>query len=142
MNIKTVEAFFITPLGLKARVDTDTAKVYDYNNKEGWVEYNARCINEDNKPKDTWINYRVAGQLTTVEDRLNTWSNVFKTLIGFKMNELNYSQAVKKQTRKEVIKWVKSHEDEVFTKSGDFKKRLKKVANQCIKDIGLKEAVN
>lgn len=128
MNLKTVDT---TYAGI-ATVDADTATIYNFNNKEGWVQYNAQIENSN-----AYVDYRINGRLDKVEDKLEAWSNPFKVHFAIKMQALGYSQDEKKQARNQIKKWVENHQSEVFTKSGDFRKRLKKVLHKCGEDLNL-----
>ena len=128
MNLKTVDT---TYAGI-ATVNTDTATIYNFNNKEGWVQYNAQLENSN-----AYVDYRINGRLDSVADKLEAWSNPFKVHFAIKMQALGYNQNEKKQARNEIKKWVENHQSEIFTKSGDFKKRLKKVLKKCGEDLNL-----
>lgn len=96
-------------------------KLYSYNNDLKKITYNAEIV-ENEKPSGFWTDYEESGVVEDIEERLQTWNNRVK---------LEYAAEVKFNAPKndpdgemweKFVKYVKDHENDFFTKSGDFKK--------------------
>lgn len=115
MKVKEV----IDEFGKKVKIDESSKKLYKYNNEKQLITYNAQII-ENGVPTGFWTNYDEAGTVEDVEERLKAWNNqillVYSLAIGFNARE-NDPQ---KERYQKLVKFVKEHEKEIFTKKRRF----------------------
>lgn len=108
--------------GKKCQIDEKTKKLYYYNNAEKRIVYNAQII-EDGKNSLFWATYEEPGTVDNIADRLNAWNNaillVYSESVGFNAPKNDPDR----QKWQKVVEFVKAHEDKIFTKSGDFRKK-------------------
>ena len=106
--------------GRLIEVDMDRAKVYDYNNKEGWIEYNAPIIDENEI--ETFENFRLDGKLEKLEDRLQKWDSRLKLSyalsVGFDQDKNDPDGAIYKR----FVEYVSENEGKFFESNGDVRK--------------------
>ena len=112
----------IDTYGRKCQIDENTKKMQCYNNKKKKIIYNAEII-EGEKNSGFWTTYEEPGTVDDIAERLRTWNNailyIYAESVGFNAPE-NDPDGKKWQ---KVVDFVKEHKNEIFTKSGDFRKK-------------------
>ena len=117
MKIKEV----IDTFGEKRIIDEDSRKIYDYSNREGWVEYNAQEVDENGKPNRwSWHNYREPGKIEDIAERLDTWNNrvmiAYALAVDCRASELD----PEKEIWKKIIEIVEHNPENYFDEFGDW----------------------
>lgn len=111
--------------GRDVYVNINDRKIYDYSNKENWIEYNAR-IYRDGEPTMFFTNYREAGKVLEVKDRMETWNNAAK--LGFAIASADLNKNDKEVAWQGLIEHIKKNEEQYFDSNGDWKLDLKVTA--------------
>ena len=117
MKIKEV----VDKFGRKCQIDEDTRKLYSYNNKAKKISYNAEII-ENGKPSGFWTTYEERGTVDEINERLKTWNNVIICAYAEAVDFNAPGNDPDREKWEKVVEYVKDNEDEIFTKTGDFRK--------------------
>lgn len=119
IKVKTV----INEFGQTCQIIEETRRLYCYNNKAKKITYNAEII-ENGKPSGFWTNYEEAGTVDDISERLQTWNNTIRFTYAKAVGFNSPKNDPDGEKWKKVIEYVKNHENEIFTKTGDFRKKM------------------
>ncbi|MGN0106243.1 MAG: hypothetical protein ACI4A5_00925 [Hominilimicola sp.] len=110
------------PMGTTA-VDDENRIFVSFNNAKKEICYNAQTFC-DGKLSGGWVDYMEKGVVSDIEERLGSLHNP----IRFMYADLVYYNSGKHDPNGElwsrIVEYVKAHESEVFTKTGDFRKGI------------------
>lgn len=120
----------VDEFGRTFQINEETKKIYNYSNAKKRIKYSAEIV-ENGKPSGFWAYYEEPGTVDDIADRLKTWNNaillIYSESVGFNAPENDPDR----QKWEKVVDFVKAHENEIFTKTGDFRKKhlidLKKI---------------
>ena len=120
--------------GQKLTIDETTQKLYSYNNDKKVVVYNAEVI-DNGENSGFYTDYIENGIVENIEERMSAWNNPIK-LIYAVIVDFNASKNDKdRRIWKACVEYVKNHESDFFTKSGNWKKRIKAARNRMELEI-------
>ena len=123
--------------GKEVVIALDTKKVVDFNNKNKEITYSAKIV-EDGQVTKFWADFKEEGIIADTETKLSAFGNVaalaYANAVGFNQPEND----PEKKLWKEYIAYVDENKDEFFTKSGDWKKRIKADLKQGLSIIEVK----
>ena len=123
--------------GKEVVIALDTKKVVDFNNKDKEIAYSAKIV-EDGQVTKFWADFKEEGIIADTETKLSAFGNVvalsYANAVGFNQPEND----PEKKLWKEYIAYVDENKDEFFTKSGDWKKRIKADLKQGLSIIEVK----
>lgn len=110
-------------------VDESTRKVYNYNNKNKIIKYFACAIhcedvNREKPFKSVECDYIVNDVLTDIDERINSWNNPVKFFYAYQVGFDAPKNDPDKKIYKIISDYVKTHQEEFFTKSGDWRQRI------------------
>lgn len=115
-------------------IDYDKKKLYDYDNAKKEITYSAPII-ENGIETQFWAEFKETGIVSDIEERLKKWNNGV-TLIYAKM--VNFDSTKNDPDRKiwkKLVEYIKSHENEIFYKNGNFKRGLTIDPARIAKDL-------
>lgn len=118
---KTVKPQKVTDVyGRKVTIDANKRKMTDFDNNKREIIYNAPIIDKGSKVT-FYTDYKANGTINDVEEKLNTYNNpvriAYAVLTGF-ASEKNDPD---KKIWKKIVQYAREHEDELFTKSGNWR---------------------
>lgn len=115
-------------------IDETTQKLLSYNNDKKVVVYNAEIV-EDGKNSGFYTDYIENGSIENIEERMRAWNNPIKLAYAV-IVDFNASKNDKdRQIWKACVEYVKNHESDFFTKSGNWKKRIRAARNRMELEI-------
>lgn len=107
--------------GEKIMVDTDYQKVTAYNNKEQWVEYNAKKA-DDSLKYPSYTDYREDGAVEDIETRICVFDSKLETIyastVGYNANKNDPD----KKIWNKFVDYVRRNESKFFDEFGDYRK--------------------
>lgn len=115
----------ITEKGETVVIAADTQMLWRFNNKEKKVYYSAKIIKNGQRTTET-IEWEERKTLEDTEEKLNSKRNPVKTVYE-NMVRLNRSKHDPNgEIWAKIVAFVKENEPDFFTKTGDFRKHIKK----------------
>ncbi len=107
--------------GEKKTIDTDGQKVHAYNNKECWIEYNAKEV-DDSCEIQFYTDYREEGTVKDLETRIKVFGSrlmgAYARMVGYNSSDNDPD----KKIWKKFVDYVKRNEEKFFDEYGDYKK--------------------
>ena len=119
--------------GKKCQIDEETKRLYAYSNKNKEITYNAEII-DNGKPTGFWTNYKVAGTVDSIDERLTVWNNKIMLLYASSVDFNASKNDAEKVKYNQIVNFVKENQEKFFTKTGDFRKRFL-ICDKEIKDL-------
>lgn len=123
--------------GVDYIVADNTKEVYDFNNTVKKIKYSASALlmkdidRQDAFYKTSCI-YEVDGIVDDIEEKLNSWNNpikfIYASLVGFNSSKNDPDSRIWETC----IEYAKNHQDDFFTKTGDWKKRVEAAKNKMM----------
>lgn len=115
-----------------------TRKIYNFNNSKKKITYNAMCLTilDDSKVENPFYSdYIEEGTVDNIEDKLEAWNNPVRLMYALWVNFNQTRNDPDKKLWNKVIEYIKNHEEEFFTKKGDWKQRIRAVKNRMELEI-------
>ncbi|MCW6664502.1 hypothetical protein NHG32_02285 [Aerococcaceae bacterium NML191219] len=113
----------INKYGEEATIDLRTRKVYKFNNRKQEIEYNAAIV-ENGETTTFYTDYVEKGTVDDLETKINSFGNpvalIYATAVNFNAEENDKD----KKIWNALLEGVRANESKIFTKSGDFKKKI------------------
>lgn len=120
--------------GRNHTIDETTQKLLSYNNDKKVVVYNAEII-DDGKNSGFYTDYIESGIIEDIEQRMSAWNNPIKLAYAL-MVDFNAGKNDKDgRIWKACVEYVKNHESDFFTKSGNWKQRIRAASNRMELEI-------
>lgn len=111
----------INVYGEEKIIDTDGQKVCAYNNKEGWVEYNAKVV-DDTTDIQFYTDYRDEGTLDNIELKIRVFGSrlmsMYARTVGYNATDNDPDKKIWNQ----FVDYVKRNENKFFDEYGDYRK--------------------
>lgn len=129
MKIKNI----VDEFNRELQIDEETRKLYSYSNKNRVITYSAEII-ENGKPTGFWTNYKVAGTVDSIDERLTVWNNKIMLLYASSVDFNASKNDAEKVKYNQIVNFVTENQEKFFTKKGDFRKRFL-ICEKKIKDL-------
>ena len=124
-NKKVVDIY-----GNEMLIDENHRKIHSFSNKNKLIVYNAASINLDDTEESIYTNYLIyadykeQGVVEDVRKRMEQWNNpitlAYACVIDFNATKNDPDRKIWEK----FVKYVEAHQDEFFTKAGDWKQRV------------------
>ena len=121
--MKEVEYYILNkPMGITT-VDDENRIFVSFNNAKKEIWYNAQTFC-DGKLSGGWVDYMEKGVVSGIEERLGSLHNpirfMYADLVAYNSDKHDSNGELWSR----IVEYVKAHESEIFTKTGDFRKGL------------------
>lgn len=131
MDIREVKNIY----GELVTVDMDTAKLYEYCNKDKTASYNVQCV-EDGKSSIFWTDILIENTtVTNLEERLRVWNSpillFYAELVDYNSSETDADGRIWNI----VMDTVSKNMDIVFDEYGDFRENSNSPEMENLKRI-------
>jgi hypothetical protein len=120
MKIKKIKDIYEREL----LIDEDTKKLYQFDNKNKKLYYNARIV-ENGKPSIFYTDYIETGTCDNLEEKLYANGNTFLINYAILMNFNSEKNDPDQKKWNKIVEYVKNNEKYIFDKNGDFNKNFK-----------------
>lgn len=109
--------------GMKVEIAIDTKKVYTFNNKAKVINYTAQTV-KDGKIENNWIEFKEEGVVTDLETKINSYGNIAALTYALAVSYDKTKNDPENKIWDRFVQYVKENQEEFFTKTGDWKKRI------------------
>lgn len=113
---------FSKPMGI-ATVDDENRILVSFNNAKKEILYSAQTFCAG-KLSGGWVDYMEKGVVSDIEERLDSLHNPIRFMYADLVSGDSDKHDPEGELWSRIIEYVKAHEGEIFTYTGDFKKGL------------------
>lgn len=122
-KMKEVEYYILNkPMGITT-VDDENRIFVSFNNAKKEIWYNAQTFC-DGKLSGGWVDYMEKGVVSGIEERLGSLHNPIRFMYADLVTNNSDKHDPDGELWSRIVEYVKAHESEIFTKTGDFRKGL------------------